>query len=59
MAGVEAGELVVGHQDAVSEAGLLAEDDGFFVLAKGGVDLGVGDVAFAQAAVGAVVVGER
>ena len=49
--------MLVGHHHAVAQAGLLAEDHGLRVHADGFVDVGVMDVAFAQAGVGALVAG--
>ena len=57
VAGVEAGEEVVFHEQAVAQPILLAEDDGFGGQADRLVDLGMGYGALAQSAVGAVVIG--
>ena len=57
--GVEARQLLVAHEDAVSQAILLTEDDGFCGAADCRVDVGVRDVALAQAAVGSCIVGRK
>lgn len=57
MAGVKAGQFLVFREDAVAQPGLLAKDDGFGKAHDFGIDLGVGDVAFTQAAVGTVIIG--
>ena len=57
VAGVKTRQFFIFHQKAITQAILLAEDDGFVGCAQNGVDFCVGNTSFAHAAVGAAVVG--